>query len=87
MASSQTFSIKLTANGKEVTDLMDALKEKANDYEKQLDKINEQLKERDKLTKEEIKALEKESDSQTDWDSRPRSTSLGPLETSLALRQ
>lgn len=65
MASTQTFSIKLTANGKEVTDLMDALKEKANDYEKQLDDINEKLKERDKLTKEEIKSLEKESDSLT----------------------
>lgn len=65
MASSQTFSIKLTANGKEVTDLMDALKEKSKDYEGQLDKINQKLQERDKLTEEEIKALEKESDSLT----------------------
>ena len=60
---SQTFSIKLTANGKEVIALQDALKEKAKEYEQELGKINEQLKERDKLTKEEIKALEKEADS------------------------
>ena len=60
---SQTFSIKLTANGKEVIALQDALKEKAKDYEQELGKINEQLKERDKLTKEEIKSLEKEADS------------------------
>ena len=63
MANTQTFSIKLTANGKEVKELMDALKKQADDYEKELAGINEQLKERDKLTKEEIKTLEKQADS------------------------
>lgn len=59
----QTFSIKLTANGKEVKELMDALKKQANEYEQQLGDINEKLKERDKLTKEEIKVLEQQSNS------------------------
>lgn len=62
---SQTFSIKLTANGKEVVELQNALKQQANEYEKQLDQINEKLKQRDKLTEEEIKMLERESNSLT----------------------
>jgi len=60
---SQTFSIKLTANGKEVQELQEALRKQANEYEKQLDDINEKLKERDKLSKEEIKDLTQQSNS------------------------
>lgn len=60
---SQTFSIKLTANGKEVQELQEALRKQANEYEKQLDQINEKLKDRNNLSKEEIKDLTQQSNS------------------------
>lgn len=63
MANTQTFSIKLTANGKEVKALQEELIKLANKYEQELEGINKQLKERKDLTEKERKELEKQSDS------------------------